>query len=95
MNTTEFRILWMEDELDLIESEADPSWRHGCNMVEVYKEVHSDTYWRVHYQLSGDGEYHGLREEEFDLEQVQPFTETVTVTRFKAVTNETSEEHKK
>ena len=65
------------DKLKRVHSEADPSWRHGCYMYEVYHREVDDTYWAVNYNLSGDGETNGLREGECDIDQVKRVVETV------------------
>lgn len=89
MNKQKFRDLWYDDQIDLVESEADTSWRHGCYMSEVYKELDSETYWRVDYQLSGDGEWHSISELAFDIVQVEPYTETVVLTKYNVIEKET------
>lgn len=85
MDIKTFRDLWYDDRLDEVLSEADPSWRHGCYMHEVYRNPENNTYWSVNYQRSGDGEYNGLREGDFDLQQVEPYEEVVTVTKYRVI----------
>lgn len=71
-----------EEELKQVYSEADPSWRHGCYMMDVYLREEDDTYWSVNYQLSGDGEYNTLRDDPQFVEFIQVWPRAVTVTEY-------------
>lgn len=70
MNHQTFKELWWNDELELIEDDIDDGWRHGNNHSTIFK--HGNDYWNCNYRVSGDGEYHGIRENEFDLTKVYP-----------------------
>lgn len=80
MTNEEFKELWYNDELESMEKDIDDSWRHGNYVYEVFK--HGDKYYACNYQVSGDGEYHGIREDDFTLTEVKPITETITVTKY-------------
>lgn len=71
-----------EELVERIESHADPSWRHGCYMRDVYYRASDDTYWQVFYQRSGDGEYNTLREGYAEFERVYPEIKIVTITTY-------------
>lgn len=60
------------DEFDQVHRESDDDWRHGSSIMEVWKRHSDGTYWRLWYRKSGDGEYNGMRENEFELDQVFP-----------------------
>lgn len=66
------------DTFEEVSSHADPSWRHGCYMTDVYRRKSDGTFWQVSYRRSGDGETCGLREGDGDVVQVTPVTKTVT-----------------
>lgn len=82
MNKDTFKELWEEDKLEQIEREVDDSWRHGCYVYEIYKDE-TGKYFSVSYQLSTDGEYHGIRENDFDLYEVEPVKVIVETTEWK------------
>lgn len=54
------------------------SWRHGNHVVEVYKRDNDNTYWRVTYQSTPDGEYNGLRDGAAIIEEVWPVEVLIT-----------------
>jgi hypothetical protein len=64
--------LWNEELGDAIWQDADPSWRHGCYINEVYKRESDGTYWRASYRRSTDGETNELREGTAKIVQVEP-----------------------
>jgi hypothetical protein len=70
------------EQIELVESHADPSWRHGCYMREVYHRASDDTYWQVSYQRTGDGEYNSLRDGDAEFERVYPVSKIVTITTY-------------
>lgn len=71
---------FMEEEgLEKVSSEADPGWRHGCYMSVVYSRSSDNTFWQVCFRLSGDGEYHGIEENEFEVYRVVPKEVTTTI----------------
>lgn len=78
MQTPTQEELWNE-ELELVEHDASDSWRHGCNITEVYKRESDSTYWQVEYQKSTDGETNGLREGNYTINRVYPKQVTTTV----------------
>lgn len=67
-----------EDGVTSVLREADDSWRHGSYIYQVFHRKADDTYWAVNYQRSADGEYHGLRDDDYTVDQVWPVTETIT-----------------
>ena len=81
MTNEEFKELWMDDQVESIEQELDNSWRHGNYVYEIFQ--YQDKFYAVNYQESGDGEWHGIRENDFTLKEVFPYTETITVTKYK------------
>lgn len=68
-----------EDGLKSVHREADDSWRHGSYIWQVFHREADDTYWGTSYELSNDGESHGLREGTANISQVTP-KETITTT---------------
>lgn len=85
MTHEEFRELWFDDALDLVSPGAYDSWRNGCYCNEVFKDLATGKFWNVQYTKSDDGEEHGLREGDFELHEVEPYEETITVTYFRLV----------
>ena len=61
----------LEEELECVDRHADNSWRHGCYMTNVYYRKSDNTYWEVMFQLSTDGEYNGISENDYDIRQVE------------------------
>jgi hypothetical protein len=57
---------------------TDDSWRHGCRVSEVYHRASDGTYWEANYNLSTDGETHGLADGDAEITEVEPVQETVT-----------------
>ena len=49
---------------------VDDRWRHGSYITQVFKRLDDGTYWRAKYELSSDGETHGLRDNDADIIQV-------------------------
>ncbi len=72
-------MLWEEGYLS-VERHLDDGWRHGNYVTEVFQRESDSTYWRAFYQVTGDGEYNGLREGDVEIEQVRPETVTKTIT---------------
>lgn len=85
MNKQEFKELWENGLLKVVQEEIDDSWRHGNYMHTVYHHAESDTYWACNYQVSGDGEYHGIRDDDYEIFQVEPQTKTVVITEYVTV----------
>jgi hypothetical protein len=71
--------LWNE-ELEMVASEADPSWRHGCIMTQVFRRD-DETFWEAVYARSADNETNGLREDIATIRQVYPHPVLITVYR--------------
>lgn len=67
-----------EDGFERVHREADPSWRHGSYVTDVYRRTKDNTYWQASYCLSGDGETNELREGLADILQVVPVQKTIT-----------------
>lgn len=77
-----FESQWLESaDLTLADEHHDASWRHGAYITEVYFRKSDQTFWRFRYKLSTDGEHNGLRDDEYNVEQVWPQKEEVTVYR--------------
>jgi hypothetical protein len=70
--------LWNE-ELKRVASEADPTWRHGSYMAEVFFREEDATFWQVEYRKSTDGETNELREGSASITQVYPHEVMTTV----------------
>lgn len=66
------------DGVSRVHREADPSWRHGSYMTDVFHRVADDTYWLASYRLSTDGETNELRDGGAEITQVKPVQKTVT-----------------
>lgn len=82
MNKKEFKELWLNDNLESVYRDIDDSWRHGNYVYEVFK-TEDNRYFGVNYQVSGDGEWHGIRDEEFEFSEVEPYEETVVITKYR------------
>lgn len=86
----DFRDAWKEDLMQLVDKKIDDGWRHGNNHKTVFErftldenddEVSTGEYYLAFYRVSGDGEYHGIRELDFDFYRVYPHEEVVTITK--------------
>lgn len=76
---------WRDELLDSVHEELDDSYRHGNYVYEVFHRAADDTYWAVNYTCSGDGEQHGLRDDEHDgFTRVYPHKRVVTVVEYLA-----------
>ncbi len=84
MTDEEFKELWYNDEMESVDVYMNDSWRHGVNITEIFKYTNGEeiTYWECIYRKSGDGEWHGIREMEFNLRQVTPITQTIVTTKY-------------
>lgn len=51
---------------------TDSGSRHGMTLTEVYRRMGEGTYWRAVYDISGDGEEHGLRDGSAEITRVYP-----------------------
>lgn len=87
MNKEQFIQLWQDNYLEEVYEEIDDSWRHGNNMVTVFKDE-DGRYWEAHYRVSGDGEYHGIRDNEFEFFEVKPVKKVVEITEYVSIANE-------
>lgn len=81
MTNDEFKELWCNDELEEVHEEIDDSWRHGNYMYTVFKAP-DGTFWACNYSVSGDGEQHGIRDDEFYINEVTPIEKIVTITEY-------------
>lgn len=72
-----------EDAIVKVLSDADPSWRHGCYMREVFHRTSDNTHWEARYHRSTDSETDTLRDGTAAITQVEPYS--VTVTKYKKV----------
>lgn len=82
MDHQQFKELWQDDRLVTVDRESDDSWRHGSYITEVFKDEETGKFWQADYRKSGDGEYHGIRDNDFEFCEVEPVEEVVTITRF-------------
>jgi len=62
-----------------VSRKSEIGWRHGTDETVVFFRVSDSTYWLVNYRLSTDGEYHGIRENDYTVNQVTPKKKTITV----------------
>jgi hypothetical protein len=70
---------WEDDRYEEVDEEADPSWRHGCYMTTVLKDLWTGRFWQVSWQRSGDGETNTWREGYADVCEVWPLIVTKTI----------------
>lgn len=74
---------WRDGLIESVQEELDGSYRHGNYVYEVFHRDTDDTYWSVNYSVSGDGEQHGLRDDEHcGFSQVYPHKKVVTVVEY-------------
>jgi hypothetical protein len=77
-----FEAHWLDSsDLTLADEHHDASWRHGAYITEVFYRKSDETFWRFKYKRSTDGEFDGLRDGDYEVEQVWPQKELVTVYR--------------
>lgn len=48
--------------LTIVYEHSDPSYRHGEYRTQVYHRSADETFWKIRYAVSGDGENNDLRE---------------------------------
>lgn len=92
MDKNKFKELWMNDEVESLEKEVDDGWRHGNYVYEIFKykpdENSTPIYYSVSYCQSGDGEYHGIRENDFEIERVFPHKKVIEVITWESTPEE-------
>lgn len=62
----------LDDMFPTVHEHFDNDWRHGGTQTIVVFREEDQTYWRYVYRLSTDGEYNGLKENDYIVEQVEP-----------------------
>ena len=76
-------VVWDEygaEAFSIVKEETCGTWRHGSEELVVIKRKKDDTYWKLTYRTSPDGEYNALREMEcLDPYQVWPAEVVKTV----------------
>lgn len=81
LNKEKFKELWMEDGVESIEIDLDNSWRHGNYVNEIFKYKPDPEglpiYYSVSYSESSNGDYHGIREGDFEIERVFPHEKVI------------------
>jgi hypothetical protein len=80
MNTEKFQELWHNGDLVKVDEELDDSWRHGNYVTTVYR--YENEFWQADYHVSGDAEYHGIRDNDFKLTKVYPVTKITKTTEY-------------
>ena len=71
----------MDGELEVLYINLDDSWRHGNRVTSVFKI--DEKYYEVKYNVSGDGESHGIRDNEFTIKEVEPYEEIVKTIKYR------------
>jgi hypothetical protein len=85
MTHKEFIDLWMDDAVESVWKDLDDSYRHGNYVTEVYKDQQG-RFWRVAYTESGDGEQHGIRDNEmYLLEEVEQYQVQLLLTKYRTL----------
>lgn len=87
MTNEEFKELWRNDQLQVVHEDIDDGWRHGTNHITVFEQYSVEgkplgIFWEAGYQVSGDKEYHGIRENDFEFGEVFKHTRTVVETYY-------------
>lgn len=77
-----------DDFFKIVDSESDPSWRHGSYESTVFLRLADDTYWQACYNVSTDGETHGLRDGDADISRVYPHRVMATVYKSRPQTDD-------
>lgn len=73
------------DNIITVHREADDSWRHGSYVYEVFHRISDDTHWATNYNEQSDGEYVGLREEDYSIDQVEPHAKMIEVIEWRTL----------
>lgn len=81
-----FDAIYSSKFFEQVDRKVDDNRRHGCYVAEVYKRLSDETFWRVTYCRSTDGETNGLRDGDATICRVVP--KTVSVTRYETIENE-------
>lgn len=69
--------------LESVFRESRDGWRHWCDITEVFFRKADNTYWQVEYRKATGGDYHGLRDGEYSVREVEPHQVTKTEYRVK------------
>ena len=70
--------LYGADEVEIVETEHDASWRHGNYTTTTVKDAHG-RFWQGTYCVTGDGEQNDWRDGyASDFCEVFPVTKTIT-----------------
>lgn len=62
----------LNEELKSVKITDDTSWRHGFHRTEIFYRKEDETYWRVKYDVSTDGETNGLEDGYAKIFKVKP-----------------------
>ncbi len=65
--------------LPIVSETHDASYRHGAYITQVFHRISDNTFWKVLYSLSTDGEEHGLAQGVYKISQVYPKQIIMTV----------------
>lgn len=73
-----------EDEaLSVVYRSSRDNWRHGCTITKVFLRETDQTHWKVKYRRQTDGEWDGLRENDYEICQAEPYE--VITTQYRAI----------
>lgn len=81
MTKDELQEIYMNDDYEEIESTLVSTWRFGTLKRDIIK-LEDETYYKLNYRVSSDGETHGVVDGEFTFSKVTPITETITITKY-------------
>ena len=85
MTNEDFIKLWRSGQAKSRHKDLDDSYRHGNYVYEVF-ELPDGSFWACNYAISGNGEEHGIRDNEFDLYQVTPVEKIISTIEYVPVT---------
>ncbi len=63
-----------EEGLEFKKNEVCDTWRWGNVICEIFYRESDKTYWEVIYKTGGDGDTHGLRDNDYSIQEVVPQT---------------------
>lgn len=66
-----------EGDMVSVQREFDDDWRHGGTVTNVIYRKSDDTFWCFCYRVSADGDWNGMRENDYGVSRVYPVEKTI------------------
>jgi hypothetical protein len=70
MTNEEFREGWLGSRFRSVYRDIREDPRHGTLHWEVFLDISTDRFWAASYKTKNYAQYHGIKENNFDLDEV-------------------------